>query len=139
MRVKTVRHPSESSGRLGYSSGAKHGPWWAGACCVTAFATSGLTGSSNSPSVLKTILTNPAADPIRVALGGGGAQITALEKIPAAAQRMGCSTSQAYREIRSGRIGPLVKLGARASAVPASSVDAWIAARIAEATKGGAR
>lgn len=65
-------------------------------------------------------------------------RVTALEKIPAAAQRMGCSTSQAYREIKAGRIGPLVKLGARASAVPASSVDAWIAARIAEATKGGA-
>ena len=66
------------------------------------------------------------------------ARVAALEKIPSAAQRMGCSTSQAYREIKAGRIGPLVKVGARASAVPASSVDAWIAARIAEATKGGA-
>ena len=62
-----------------------------------------------------------------------------LEKIPAAAYRMGCSTSQAYREIKVGRLGPLVKVGARASAVPSSSVDAWIAARIAEATKGGAQ
>jgi len=57
----------------------------------------------------------------------------ALEKIPAAAHRMGCSTSQAYREIKSGRLGPLVKLGIRASAVPAESVDTWIATRIAEA------
>ena len=61
-------------------------------------------------------------------------QVSALEKIPAAAQRMGCSTSQAYREIKSGRLGPLVKLGVRSSAVPAASVDTWIAARIAEAT-----
>ena len=61
------------------------------------------------------------------------ARPTALEKIPAAAHRMGCSTSQAYREIKSGRLGPLVKLGTRASAVPAESVDSWIAARIAEA------
>ncbi len=58
----------------------------------------------------------------------------ALEKVPAAARRMGCSVSQAYREIKAGRLGPLVKLGARSSAVPAESVDAWIAARIAEAT-----
>ena len=62
----------------------------------------------------------------------------ALEKIHAAAQRMGCSTSQAYREIKAGRLGPLVKLGVRASAVPAQSVDGWIAARIAEA-KGAAK
>ena len=58
---------------------------------------------------------------------------SSLEKIPAAAHRMGCSTSQAYREIKAGRLGPLVKLGARASAVPSESVDGWIAARIAEA------
>jgi len=65
--------------------------------------------------------------------------VSSLEKIPAAAFRMGCSTSQTYREIKAGRLGPLVKLGVRASAVPAESVDAWIAARIAEATKGGAQ
>lgn len=62
-------------------------------------------------------------------------RVAALEKIPAAARRMGISISQAYREIKSGRLGPLVKLGERASAVPVSSTDAWIAARIAEATK----
>lgn len=65
------------------------------------------------------------------------ARVAALEKIPAAARRMGVSLSQAYREIKVGRLGPLVKLGERASAVPASSTDAWIAARIAEATKSG--
>lgn len=63
-----------------------------------------------------------------------------LERIPAAAARMGLSTSQAYREIKAGRLGPLVKLGERASALPAEAVDGWIAARIAEATKAeGAR
>ena len=59
-----------------------------------------------------------------------------LEKIPQAASRMGISLTQVYREIKQGRLGPLVKLGPRASAVPAEAVDSWIAARIAEA-KGG--
>ncbi len=61
-----------------------------------------------------------------------------LERIPQAAGRMGVSPSQVYREIKQGRLGPLVKLGPRASAVPAEAVDSWIAARIAEA-KGGAQ
>lgn len=61
-------------------------------------------------------------------------RIASLERIPAAARRMGVSTSQAYREIKSGRLGPLVKLGPRASALPAEAVDQWIADRIAEAT-----
>ncbi len=56
-----------------------------------------------------------------------------LERIPKAASRMGVSPAQVYREIKAGRVGPLIKLGARASAVPTESVDAWIAARIAEA------
>lgn len=60
-----------------------------------------------------------------------------LERIPAAAARMGVSPSQVYREIKSGRLGPLVKLGPRASALPAESVNRWIEARIAEA-QGGA-
>lgn len=60
---------------------------------------------------------------------------TKLERIPTAARRMGISVSQCYREIKNGRLSPLVKLGERASAVPAEAVDAWIAARIAEATK----
>lgn len=62
------------------------------------------------------------------------ARVAALEKIPAAARRMGVSISQAYREIKAGRLR-LVKLGARASAVPVQDVDSWIEARIAEATK----
>jgi predicted DNA-binding transcriptional regulator AlpA len=65
---------------------------------------------------------------------------TKLERIPAAADRMGISVSQCYREIKRGRLSPLIKLGERASAVPAEAVDRWIAARIAEATKAeGAR
>jgi predicted DNA-binding transcriptional regulator AlpA len=62
-------------------------------------------------------------------------RVAALEKIPAAARRMGVSISQAYREIKSGRLSPLVKLGERASAVPAEAVDAWINERIAAATR----
>lgn len=71
----------------------------------------------------------------------GVEQRPSLEKIPTqAAPRMGLSTSQVYREIKAGRLGPLVKLGARSSAVPSESVDAWIASRIAEAASknGGA-
>lgn len=65
--------------------------------------------------------------------------VAALEKVPHAARRMGISTCQAYREIKAGRLGPLVKVGERASALPSASVDRWIAARIAEASgKGGA-
>ena len=68
------------------------------------------------------------------------ARVAALEKIPAAAKRMGISVSQCYREIKNGRLSPLVKLGERSSALPVASVDAWIAARIAEATRAeGAR
>ena len=66
------------------------------------------------------------------------ARVAALEKIQAAARRMGVSISQAYREIRAGRL-QLVKVGLRASAVTSESVDAWIAARIAEAKREGAR
>lgn len=66
-------------------------------------------------------------------------RLARLEKIPAAAQRCGMPVSQFYRELKSGRIGPLVKIGERASAVPSEAVDAFISARIAEAQgKGGA-
>ena len=54
-----------------------------------------------------------------------------LEKVPAASNRMGISVSQAYREIKAGRL-TLVKLGVRASAITSESVDAWIEARITE-------
>lgn len=62
------------------------------------------------------------------------ATVAALEKLPAAARRMGISTSQLYREIKAQRIGPLVKLSLRASALPSASVDRWIGDRIAEAS-----
>lgn len=62
-------------------------------------------------------------------------RLAALEKIPAAARRMGVSVTTVYREVAAGRLGPIVKLGERASALPQESVDSWIAGRIAEATK----
>lgn len=65
------------------------------------------------------------------------ARVAALEKIPAAARRMGISVSQTYREINARRL-TLVKVGLRASALTSESVDAWIAARIA-AAKGSAK
>lgn len=63
----------------------------------------------------------------------GQAPVPSLEKIPQAAHRAALSIAGFYREVKAGRIGPLVKLGARASAVPTASTDAYIAARIAEA------
>ena len=59
-------------------------------------------------------------------------RLARLEKVPAAASRMGISVSGVYREVKSGRLGPLVKLGLRASALPSESVDFWIEARISE-------
>ena len=64
-------------------------------------------------------------------------KVAALEKVPHAARRMGIPTCQAYREIKAGRLGPLVKLGERASALPAAAVDAWIQSKIDLATKKG--
>lgn len=61
--------------------------------------------------------------------------VAALEKVPHAARRMCVSTSHAYREIKAGRLGPLVKIGERASAVLTASVDAWIQSKI-DAAKG---
>lgn len=55
-----------------------------------------------------------------------------LEKVHAAAKRMGVSVSGVYRELKDGRLGPLVRVGVRASAIPSRSVDEWIAARIAD-------
>lgn len=59
-------------------------------------------------------------------------KLARLEKIPAAAIRMGISVSGVYREVKAGRLGPLVKLGLRASALPSESVDCWIESRISE-------
>ncbi len=66
------------------------------------------------------------------------ATVAALEKVPHAARRMGISTCQAYREIKAGRLGPLVKVGERASALPQTAVDAWIQAKI-DAAQGAAK
>lgn len=66
------------------------------------------------------------------------ATVAALEKVPHAAKRMGISTCSAYREIAAGRLGPLVKVGERASALPAAAVDAWIQAKI-DAAQGAAK
>ena len=65
------------------------------------------------------------------------ATVAALEKVPHAAKRMAISTCQAYREIQAGRLGPLIKLGERASALPSTAVDAWIQSKILAAQKGG--
>ena len=64
------------------------------------------------------------------------ATVAALEKVPHAARRMGVSVSQAYREVKAGRL-LLVKLGERASGLPAAAVDAWIQSKIDAA--GGAK
>lgn len=53
-----------------------------------------------------------------------------IERVPTAARRMGISVSQVYREVKAGRLGPLVKLGERASGLPAAAVDAWIKTKI---------
>jgi predicted DNA-binding transcriptional regulator AlpA len=66
------------------------------------------------------------------------AKVAALEKIPNAAKRMGISTCQTYREIKAGRLGPLVKVGERASALPSVAVDAWIQSKI-DAAQGVAK
>jgi predicted DNA-binding transcriptional regulator AlpA len=65
-------------------------------------------------------------------------KVAALEKVPHAAKRMGISTCQTYREIKAGRLGPLVKVGERASALPTVAVDAWIQAKI-DAVQGAAK
>lgn len=61
----------------------------------------------------------------------------AIEKVPAAARRMGISVSQVYREVRAGRL-QLVKLGERASGLDVAAVDSWIQAKI-DAAQGAAR
>lgn len=55
-----------------------------------------------------------------------------LEKIPAAADRMCISIAQAYREIKAGRLGTIVKVGARSSALRSADVDRWIMDRLIE-------
>lgn len=60
----------------------------------------------------------------------------AIERIPSAARRMAVSVSQVYREVKAGRLGPLVKLGPRASGLPVAAVDDWIYSKIAAAQGG---
>lgn len=60
------------------------------------------------------------------------AQVAALEKIPAAARRMGTSISNFYRIAKRDGLR-IVKVTERASAVPQCDVDAWIESRIAAA------
>lgn len=67
----------------------------------------------------------------------GAAIRPAIEKVPAAARRMGVSVSQVYREVRAGRLR-LVKLGERASGLDFAAVDAWIQAKI-DAAQGVAK
>ena len=67
----------------------------------------------------------------------GAAARPAIEKVPAAARRMSISTSQAYREIRAGRLR-LIKLGERASGLETAAVDAWIQSKI-DAAQGSAK
>lgn len=67
----------------------------------------------------------------------GTAARPAIEKVPAAARRMGVSVSQVYREVRAGRL-QLVKLGERASGLAVAAVDGWIQAKI-DAAQGVAK
>ena len=57
------------------------------------------------------------------------ALVAALEKIPAAARRMGVSNSQFYRIAKRGGLR-IIKVTERASAVPQADIDAWINERI---------
>lgn len=52
-----------------------------------------------------------------------------LEKVPAAARRMGVSISQFYRIAKRDGLR-IIKVTDRASAVPQADVDAWINERI---------
>jgi predicted DNA-binding transcriptional regulator AlpA len=73
--------------------------------------------------------------PTLVTIGGQSlpAAGAALEKVPSAARRMGCSVSQFYRIAkRDGLL--IVKVGERASAVVSAEVDAWVQARITAAS-----
>ena len=57
--------------------------------------------------------------------------------IPQAAEATQTGKTKLYAEIKAGRLGPLVKIGERASALPAAAVDAWIQAKIDAAQGGG--
>ena len=62
------------------------------------------------------------------------AQVAALEKIPAAARRMGMSVSQFYRIAKRDGLR-IIKVSDRASAVPECDVSDWIQKRITNYTE----
>ena len=57
------------------------------------------------------------------------AQVTALEKVPVAARRMGVSISQFYRIAKRDGLR-IIKVSERGSAVPQNDIDGWIQSRI---------
>ena len=57
------------------------------------------------------------------------AHVAALEKVPAAARRMGLSVSSFYRAAKRDGLR-IIKVSERSSAVPVDDVNAWINERI---------
>lgn len=76
-------------------------------------------------------LTNPAQT---LALPSEG-----LAKLPAVMNATGLSRSTLYARVKLGEFPAPVKLGERSVAWPVESVRAWIAERVAVATKAGAK
>lgn len=58
-----------------------------------------------------------------------------LLRLPKVRERVGLCRSSIYARIAQGTFPPPVSLGARAVAWDSRAVDAWIAKRIAEASK----
>ena len=59
-----------------------------------------------------------------------------LLRLPQVCARLGLGRSSLYALVQRGELCPPVKLGARASAWPASEIDAFIADRIRQSRKG---
>lgn len=59
-----------------------------------------------------------------------------LLRLPEVSARLGLGRSSIYALIQRGELCPPVKLGVRASAWPASAIDAFIADRIRQSRKG---
>lgn len=62
-----------------------------------------------------------------------------LLRLPEVSARLGLGRSSIYALIQRGELSPPVKLGARASAWPASVIDAFIAERIRASRNGETR
>lgn len=58
-----------------------------------------------------------------------------LLRLPAVEARTGLRKSAIYQGMKAGTFPACLKLGPRASAWPSSSIDAWIAERIATAPR----